>query len=215
MAPIAGRPFLEYLVRQLTRDGFRRIVLLTGHGAEAIERYFGTGGDAQVEITYSHEPEPLGTGGALRLAASRFPDERYLVMNGDSFFDIPLATLAADHRSALGSGARLTLALASSAETARFGTVELDHERFVTRFIEKGTRATDGLINAGIYLMQGEVLDALPADQAISLEREVIPQLVGRGLRGLAFDSGFVDIGVPDAYRALADAPEAILSSVL
>ncbi|HEV8054323.1 MAG TPA: nucleotidyltransferase family protein [Candidatus Limnocylindrales bacterium] len=215
MAPVAGRPFIEYLVRQLERDGIREVTLLTGHGADVIERYFGTGGTGVVEIAYSREPEPLGTGGALRLAASRFPGDRYLVMNGDTFFDIPLPTLIAAHDEALDRGARVTMALASSSETARFGTVDLDRDGSVTRFVEKDIGEGGGLINAGIAVVESGVLLGIPDDRAVSLEREILPRLVRQGLHGRAFEARFVDIGVPEAYRALSLAPDAVLASVL
>lgn len=214
MAPVAGRPFLVYLLRQLRREGLDRVVLLTGHGADAVERYFGTGASQGLRIEYSPEELPLGTGGALRLAASRFPAPRYLIMNGDTFFDIPISRLAAQHERAATSGAQLTMALARSADAARFGIVELDPDGCVRRFAEKGAQGS-GLINAGIYLMERDVPLLAASDRPVSLEREILPQLVGRGLRAMAFDGAFVDIGVPESYRALDAAPESVLASVL
>lgn len=205
MAEVAGRPFLAHLLDLTARDGFRRIVLLTGYGAETIEGYFGTGHERGLEIAYSREPELLGTGGALRLAASRFPDERFVVMNGDSLFSIPLHSLIDAH---LAAAARATLALAHATEPRRFGGVESDADGRVRRFVEKGEAMAGGLVNAGIYVIERSVLTTIPSDRAVSLEREIFPGLVGEGLYAFPFDGPLVDIGVPrdlDAFRSQAE----------
>jgi NDP-sugar pyrophosphorylase family protein len=207
MAPVAGRPFLEFLLDRSAQAGFRRVVLLTGYGAETIEGYFGTGQERGLEIAYSREPEPLGTGGALRLAASRFPDERFLVMNGDSFFDIALPSLVEAH---LLSGALATLALAHAPEPGRFGGVEAETDGRVSRFVEKGEPVPGGLVNAGIYVIERSVLDAIAPGRAVSLEREVFPALVGQGLYAVPFAGSLVDIGVPLDLEALRARPEAL-----
>lgn len=207
MAPVAGRPFLEHLLERAARGGSRRVVLLTGYGADTIEGYFGTGQEHGLEIAYSREPEPLGTGGALRLAASRFPDERFLVMNGDSFFDIPLPSLVDAH---LRSGAVVTLALAHARELGRFGGVEVGADGRVSRFVEKGEPVRGGLVNAGIYIIERGVLDAIAPGRAVSLEREIFPALVGEGLHAVPFPGSLVDIGVPADLEALRARPEAL-----
>ena len=210
MAEVAGRPFLEHLLDRVTRDGFRRVCLLTGYGAEAIEGYFGTGHKRGLEIAYSQEPEPLGTGGALRLAASRFPDERFVVMNGDSLFQLPLRSLIDEH---LHKGALATLALAQAAEPGRYGGVETDADGQVCRFVEKGEPTAGGLVNAGIYVIERSVLEAIPSGPAVSLEREVFPALVGEGLYAVAFDGPLVDIGVPRDLEALQTRPDMVVAT--
>ncbi len=212
MAQVAGRPFLAYLLLQLRRDGFRDVVVLTGYGADAIERYFGTGGSLGVDITYSREPLPLGTGGALRLAATRSPGERYLVMNGDSFLDIHVDALVHAHRSAVARGAVATVALARVPDAARFGTVEIDARGTVTRFVEKSA-GSRGDINAGIYVLEASVIEAIEPDRPVSLEREILAGLVGRGLMGIPYEAAFADIGVPESYRALCADPEPLIAA--
>ncbi|MBA2635748.1 MAG: NTP transferase domain-containing protein [Sphingomonas sp.] len=210
MAPVAGHPFLEYLLGQAARSGFRRVALLTGSGAEVIERYFGNGTQYGLKIAYSREPEPLGTGGALRLAASRFPDERFLVMNGDSLFDIPLDRLVDTHDR---TSARATLALARATERGRFGGVEVDALGRVGRFVEKGEPAADGLVNAGIYVVERPVLEGIEPGRAVSLEREVFPALVGAGLYAVPFEGTLVDIGLPPDLAALQAQPDALIAA--
>jgi NDP-sugar pyrophosphorylase family protein len=215
MAPVAGRPFLEYLLLQLRRDGFRELVLLTGFGADAVRQYFGGGGDWGVSITYSAEPEPLGTGGAVRHALPVLEGRRYLVMNGDSFFDISLLDLIAAHQ-APDDGARAvaTLALVRSSETERFGTVEVDAADRVTGFREKVATRGDGLINAGIYILERTTIEEIPAGCAVSLEREVFPGLVNRGLHATELNGAFIDIGTPETYEALRSDPTGVLALV-
>lgn len=210
MAPVAGRPFLEYLLGQTARNGFGRVALLTGHGAEIIEGYFRTGQQHGLEIAYSAEPEPLGTGGALRLAASRFPDERFLVMNGDSLFDIPLLPLVDAHRR---TAALVTLALARATERGRFGGVEVDAYGSVTRFVEKGEPMAGGQVNAGIFVIERSVLESIEPGGAVSLEHEIFPSLVGRGLHAVPFEGTLVDIGVPPDLAALQARPEAVIAA--
>lgn len=216
MAQVGGRPFLEYLILQIRRAGLSEVVLCTGHGADVIERYFGTGNGSGVDIAYSREPEPYGTGGALRLAASRFPAKRSLVMNGDSFFDIQLETLWQRHQT---TPARVTMALARGVEGMRYGVVGIDPTGSVTSFVEKATgsssdrlTAEPGLINAGLYVMEAPILAAIPEGRPVSLEREVLPTLVGDGLRGEVFSAHFTDIGVPEDLALLRAAPELLLS---
>ncbi|MGI8534767.1 MAG: nucleotidyltransferase family protein [Candidatus Limnocylindrales bacterium] len=217
MAAIGGRPFLEYLILQIRRAGLRRVIVCTGYRADVIERYFGTGNGWDMDISYSREPEPLGTGGALRLAASRFPAKTSLVMNGDSFFDIQLETLCQRHQ---GTPARVTMALARGVEGTRYGIVETDRLGAVTRFQEKpvglaAARLSAGhdLINAGLYVVEGAILAAIPDGQPVSLEREVLPMLVGGGLRGEVFAAPFTDIGVAQDLALLRAAPERLLLS--
>lgn len=213
MATIAGRPFLEYLICQLRRDGIRDIVLLTGHRAAAVESYFGTGDGWDLTVRYSREPEPLGTGGALRHALPLLAGERSMVMNGDSYLgtDLTRITTAHDAASAATHGAALgTLALVGREDGSRFGSVELGADGAVTAFREKLAEPRPGLINAGIYVLERRLIEAIPAGRAVSMEREVFPGLLDGRLRGIAIDAPFVDIGVPESYAAL-DADPSIL----
>jgi NDP-sugar pyrophosphorylase family protein len=215
MATVAGRPFLEYLVLQLRRDGIRDVVMLTGYGADVLSQYFRDGRAWGVSIAYSEEPEPLGTAGAVRHALPHLEGRRFLLMNGDSFFDISLLDLIAAHEAASpGDPAAATLALARSDESRRFGTVEVDGAQHVTAFREKAARGRSGLINAGICILERAMIDDIPAGRPVSLEREIFPGLVHRGLRGVEFQGTFLDIGIPAAYQAIRADPTAVLAVV-
>lgn len=217
LAPIAGRPFLEYLLAQVRQAGFRHVVLLTGHGTDAIEGHFRRGDRVGLDVDYSHEPAPLGTAGAVRLAAERFQTGRYLVLNGDSFLAVSLHRIIAAHRLAVGNEQPpplATIAVARVNDTSRFGRVEVDPTNHVVRFAEKDGASQPGLINAGVYVMEQALVTSIPLQATISLERDVFPGIVGSGLHAEVVDAPFVDIGVPDAYRALAAAPDVVLSTV-
>lgn len=208
MVPVAGRPFLEYLVLQLHDAGFDRIVLASGHGAEAVRAHFGDGGAWGVSIAHSPEPEPLGTGGALCQAAALVDADRFLALNGDSYLAIdPGAVFAGVH-----DDVPAVLALRDVPNAARFGSVELTAAGSVKRFTEKTSLEGPGLVNAGIYAFARGVFDSLPPGQPSSLEHQLLPRLASEGrLRGLRFDAYFVDIGVPETYLALVADPTPLL----
>jgi NDP-sugar pyrophosphorylase family protein len=202
MAPVAGRPFLEFLLRQLRRNGIADVVLCVGHRGELIREHFGAGEPWDLRLRYSWEKELLGTGGAVKLAAPLLAGDDFLVLNGDSLFDVALAELVAFHRE---HGAAVTLALSRTDDPGRFGTVELGPGGQVLRFVEKGQGEPGGLINAGVYVFNRQVLDRIPEGRVVSLERDVFSSLVGRGLYGLPLAGYFVDIGVPETYAGVQD----------
>ena len=198
LAEVRGRPFLSYLLDQLVDAGFSRAVLCTGYMAEQVEAAFG---DAHgvMRIDYSREAGPLGTGGALRLALDRLDSDPVLVMNGDSFCHADLIGLWARH---LDVGAEATMLLVEVPDTARYGRVTLDANGALTAFTEKGSVTGPGWINAGAYVLRRAVVESISPGGVVSLEKEVLPLLVGRGLYGFDTDGPFLDIGTPESYAA-------------
>jgi NDP-sugar pyrophosphorylase family protein len=165
--------------------------------AERIERYFGCENKLALRIRYSREHEPLGTGGALKLAEPLISDP-VLVLNGDSYAEwslVPMLELFT------AKDADIVIVLQAVADVARYGSVALNQDGRVTEFIEKGIRAGPGLINAGVYLLRKKIVRGLPAATAISLEREVFPNLLHRQIYGLVCHGLFIDIGIPDDLR--------------
>src|SRR5947199_10664039 len=197
MALISGTPFLQLLLDRLRCQGVDDVILGTGYMTEKIESYFGSGNDLGMRIRYSREDEPLGTGGALKLAEPLISDPE-LVLNGDSYVEWNLNPMLELFRA---KDADLVLVLQAVADVTRYGTVALDHDGRVTEFIEKGIRAGPGLINAGVYLLRKEVVRGLPAGTAISLERDIFPRLLDRGVYGLVCKGLFMDIGIPDDFN--------------
>jgi D-glycero-alpha-D-manno-heptose 1-phosphate guanylyltransferase len=197
MALVGGRPFLELLILALKQQGLSRFVFATGHRGEQIEAHFGRGDWAGTRITCSHESEPLGTGGALRLALGHLKASRVLVLNGDSYCRLEVAALLRTH---VRAGAEITLQLARVDDRGRYGTVLMDAGGVVTSFGEKSQKGP-GWVSAGVYVFQRAVLDALPPQVPMSIETDLIPRYVGRGLHAVGIPGPFIDIGTPDAYR--------------
>lgn len=200
VAAIGGRPFLTYLFEQLLSVGISRVVLCTGYRGQQVRDCLGESYKA-LPIVYSEESAPLDTAGALRLALPILHSDPVLVMNGDSYCAGSLEELWDSH-SSLKAAATLMLALAS--DVGRYGRVQLGERHEVTGFVEKGATTGPGLINAGIYLIHRTLIDEIPMDRAVSLEREVFPYWIGRGFYGFETDAKFLDIGTPDSYASAA-----------
>jgi D-glycero-D-manno-heptose 1,7-bisphosphate phosphatase len=207
LLPVDEAPFLDLLLFELGRHGIRRILLLAGFGAARIAEYaaatplkarFG------LAVEVAVEPEPAGTGGALWHARHRL-DPEFLMLNGDSWFDVNLLDLAA--RLARDPAALGVLALRQLPDAARYGAVSLSGDRIVA-FAERPTTRGPGLVSGGIYALRRAVVER-PGPQE-SIEAEMFPELATEGhLRGVVFDRYFVDIGTPeDLARARREIPQ-------
>ena len=196
LAPIRGRAFLAYLLDHIAAAGVREVVLCTCYLGDQIERTFG-GSYGSLRLTYSHEPSALGTGGALRLAAAKIDSDPVFVFNGDSFFDIDLVEFWRWHQRC---GAQATIALAQVADGSRYGRVEVDSRGAVVAFHEKPSGPSKGWINAGTYVLAHRLLQSIPSDRVVSLETELFPSWMGRGLYGCPMAGRFIDIGTPHEY---------------
>src|SRR5439155_6248549 len=146
--------------------------------------------------SYSHESQQLGTAGALRNAAPLVSSQHVLVLNGDTYCRYASGRLLDTH---LGKLASATLWLTQVRDAKRFGTVALDDEGRVREFREKTGAPGRQLVSAGVYLMRREVIWQIESGRAVSLEREVLPALVGRGLFGVVGEAAFVDIGTTES----------------
>lgn len=196
---VAGRPFLDYLVWNLRRQGVRRVVLATGRLHDAVEAHVGDGSALGVEAVYAREPAPLGTAGAIALGARLLSDEFAVVCNGDSLFDVNHLDLAVRLRRTPEADA--VIALRGEADAGRYGSVALGDDGRVTAFCEKGA-AGAGLINGGVYCARAGWLASLEVAPS-SLERDVFPTLAARGgLLGAAYGGFFTDIGLPESLAA-------------
>lgn len=203
MADIDGQPFMAHLLRYLARNGVRRAVLSVGYMHEIIEEHFG-GSFADIELRYAVESSPLGTGGAVRYAASVAGAERFFLLNGDSFFDVPLARLLRIHAQ---SQAAVTAALKPMRDFDRYGAVRIDDSGKILEFKEKQPCA-EGLVNGGVYVVDRAVVSGTQGER-FSFESAVLEPLAAAGrMASLVCDGYFVDIGVPDDYaRARAELP--------
>ena len=204
MAPIAGKPFLEYLVRWVRRSGVTKLAMCVGHRAESIQQYFQDGRDLGLDIKYAVEDRPLGTWGAIRQAAEALVEPFFFVLNGDSWLDVELNRLLHFHAA---TGAVATIAAAEVNDCSRFGTLQADSSGAILGFHEKSGGEGRGMVNGGVYVFSREMLSLAPAG-ASSLEQDVFPKLVGRGLYAMPVRGYFVDIGVPDEYLRLQNEAE-------
>ena len=198
LANIGERPFLTYLFDQLVAAGARDVVLCTGYLGDQIRMIFGEWYKT-LRLNYSQESTPLGTAGALRLALPLLNSNPVLVMNGDSYCDANIREFWFWHE---GWHSNATLLLTKIFDTERFGQVKVDTDGKVTDFKEKGSGRGSGWINAGIYLLNRDLLDEIPVNRAVSLEREIFPGWIGRGLYGFQSEARFMDIGTPEAYSS-------------
>jgi D-glycero-D-manno-heptose 1,7-bisphosphate phosphatase len=187
-----GVRFLDLLLENAARMGFSDIVLLAGHLGEQVESAYNGRAIGEATIRVVRESEPMGTGGALAQAAHVL-DETFVLLNGDSFFDINLRALTAAPLPA--GGGRLALRMVD--DTSRYGSVKLDGTN-VAAFIEKNPDVSGpGLINGGIYYLGRDLVDRIAAPS--SIETDVFPDLVREGrLEGVPFDGYFLDIGLPE-----------------
>ena len=202
MAPVDGRPFLAHLMDRWIGQGVHHFVLSVGYRCEAITDHFGPRYRGAT-LDYAVETVPLGTGGALRLAARRLPaQEPALLLNGDTYFDVDLAALQAQ---ACALDAQWCLALFESPDPARYMGVGVEDDGRITALRSPQARWANG----GVYWFIPAALRAAgqaPAGQAESLENDVLPQLLARGQRfaALRCAGDFIDIGVPHDYRRAA-----------
>jgi mannose-1-phosphate guanylyltransferase len=205
VVPLVGHPLISYMVEWLRGHGIDDVILACGFMAEAIRKVLGDGEALGVRLRYIEEPEPLGTGGALKYAEDLL-DERFFMLNGDVLTDIDLSAQLRHHEE---SGARATLALIGVEDPSQYGLVRLDPLRAVTDFVEKPNpdEIDTNLINAGAYILQRDVLQyTAPAGQNCSIEHDVFPKLVGHGLYGYPAEGYWLDIGTPARYlQATAD----------
>ncbi len=195
MAPVAGRPFLEYLLQALADAGFERIVLSVGHMAQTIVDHFGPH-HRGMQIEYAIELQPLATGGATRVALQHVTEDHAYVLNGDTFVQFDAAGMERIWRE------RHTPVIVAREvdDTSRFGRLDVVDGR-VTRFCEKGI-AGPGLINAGVYLLPRIALDAFEPGRAFSLEQDYLaPAVLETDFSVVTAHGLFIDIGVPEDYR--------------
>jgi mannose-1-phosphate guanylyltransferase len=198
VVPLVDRPFIAFMLDWLVTHGIDDVIMSCGFLATSVRNVLGDGSAYGVRLRFVEEPDPRGTAGALKFASSML-DERFLMLNGDVLTDIDLTAQIAQHEQ---SGAKATLALVPVADPSAYGLVHLNDDRSVREFVEKPSPdAIDtNLISAGAYVLQREILELVPPDRNVSIEREVWPRLIGNGLYGFPAESYWLDIGTPERY---------------
>jgi mannose-1-phosphate guanylyltransferase len=197
LATIGRSSFLELLLRQLRHQGIHRVVMCTGHLGEQITKEFGAGAAWDLAIEYSQEPHPQGTAGAVKFAeALTYGASVFLVMNGDSFVDMNFRHFFQFHQE---HGGMATLAVRRVVDASRYGLVHVGANGKVAEFAEKSSSRIPGLVNAGVYIFNREVLRHIPEGRC-SLELDVFPNLLAQGVYAMEQHGTFIDIGTPEDY---------------
>src|SRR4051794_28410565 len=210
VVPLVDRPFIVYMLEWLHAHGVDDVVMSCGFLATSVRNVLGDGSRYGLRLRFVEEEEPLGTAGALKHAESLL-DERFLMLNGDVLTDIDLSAQLAQHER---TGARATLALVPVEDPSAYGLVRTDADGSVRGFLEKpaADEIDTNLISAGAYVLERGVVDLIEPGRAVSIEREVWPQLVGAGLFAYASEAYWLDIGTPERYlQATFDIIEGIV----
>lgn len=203
MVPVAGAPYLEHQLRLLERQSIRDIVLLTGYLAQVVENYFGDGSRLGLSIHYSRETTPLGTGGALRMAAHLL-DEQFLVIYGDSYLPIDYRDVA---RTLDASGAQGMVVVYDNrlADTSVRNNIAVDAEGFVVRYDKDADDPAMHFVEAGVLAFRRPVVDLIP-EGVVSLEKQIFTSLIAaRQLRAYPTSQRFYDIGTPERLRVIEE----------
>jgi len=198
MLPLVDRPLLAYTLEHLARYGVERAIVSCGYLPDQIGSTFGDR-HGSLALQYAFEEEPLGTGGAIGFAASGL-DGTFFALNGDSLREADLEELVRFHRS---TGAKATILLTPVADPSRYGLVRVATDGRVESFLEKPRpeEIDTDLINAGLYILEPEVLELIPPGRPVSIEREVFPRLAEEGtVYGIALPGYWLDIGTPESY---------------
>jgi len=197
LIPVAGKPLIEYTIEMLREAGVREIILAVGHLGDKLKETVGNGSKYGVTISYSEESKPLGTAGALRKASVLFQDKPFIVVNGDVLTELKISELSAFHQEDTYSA---TMALSTEPNTKGYGVALLRGEKIV-KFLKQDKKQTTQLINAGVYVMNADVLKYIPKTGASDLE-DVFEKLAVEGkLAGFPFDGKWFEVSTPENYE--------------
>ncbi len=203
MLPILNHPFLEHTIHYLSKYGITEVILALSYLPEIITDYFGDGRQLGVRLHYTLEDSPLGTAGAVK-NAGEYLDSTFVVLNGDIYTDLDITAMFDFHRQ---RKARATIALARVDNPCAFGVVETDSQGRIGRFLEKPApdEVTTNWINAGVYILEPEVLQQVPDNAHYMFERGLFPRLLelGETMCGYQFQGQWLDMGTPEKYLCL------------
>jgi mannose-1-phosphate guanylyltransferase len=201
MLPLAGKPLLEHIIIHLRDCGVTGLAINLHHLPEAVMDYFGRGRHWGVNLRYSVEKSLLGSAGGVKRLQSFF-DETFLVYYGDVFTRADLRSMIDFHKQ---TGTVATMGLYRVPDPWNRGIVQLDEAQTIVRFVEKPPRdqVFSDLANAGIYVLEPEVLNYIPAEQPYDFGRDVFPDMLARGARvaGYVIEDRLIDIGLPEKYE--------------
>lgn len=196
MAPVRGKPFVEYVLQYLKIYGIERVIFSIGYRGEVIQEYFGEEFNS-MKIDYSIETSPLGTGGGIYQAAQMCDDEPFLVLNGDTLFDIDLFQFKYLYEI---SNAEMIIGLKAMKDFDRYGVVELADDERVIGFREKEYQK-EGLINGGVYMFTKKIFEIADFPKRFSFEKDFMEKYMEKiQMYGYEMEGYFIDIGIPEDY---------------
>ena len=196
MAPVAGRPFIDYVIQELLDQKVSKIIFSLGYMHEVVLQHFNEKWP-DLHYEYCIESSPLGTGGAIYLASEHVQEDHFVVVNGDTLFRVDLASMYGQH---LHLQAFITLSLKPMQHFDRYGSVILDESQTIISFKEK-TFIADGLINGGTYIIQKSTFQQLQLPEVFSFEKDVLEtHIENRMLKGFVSNEYFIDIGIPEDF---------------
>lgn len=202
LAPIGDKPFLFHVLNLLARAGIQKVILLTGYMHEKIVAACGNGDEFGLQIAYSHETQPLGTGGALSNAKHLLSEyDDFILLNGDTYFDSSIINLI---QHPLSADDIALIGVTHTTDTNRYGSIQIEPESLrITAFLEKSNTQAS-YVNAGIYKLSTKILAHIPEQQFLSIEQNIFPDLIHNNhqLKAIMLDGGFHDIGLPESYFA-------------
>lgn len=196
MAPIINKPFLAFVLEYLKKQNISRVVLAVSYKYEIIQEYFGNS-YLGMQILYSIEKEPLGTGGAILEALNLINSDSCYVLNGDTFFDVNLDRLKLDNSD-------ICVALKPMKNFDRYGSVDIDNNSYISAFNEKKF-TSNGLINGGVYLINKNIFNSFNLPNKFSFEEFFQENFLIFNAKATVFDDYFIDIGIPQDYKAFID----------
>lgn len=194
--PVAGKPFLAYLIENISRFGISDFVICVGHLGESVVETLGDGSSLGVRISYSYEQEPLGTGGCVKYAMPLL-DDHFLMLNGDTLFDFNFSDFLRRYSEQSDGG--VFMALRRVEDVSRYGATEIEGSK-ISSFQDK-TRNGPGWINGGVYCMARTAVQSFPNGK-FSIENDYFPELAAAGnLYGVKYEGFFIDIGIPETLE--------------
>lgn len=198
MAEFDGKPFLEWVLLWLRKQGFRKIVLSLGYLGDEIKVYFGDGAKWGLGISYAQEEEPLNTGGAIKYSLTQISSDTFFVLNGDSITLLDYGRFLAFH---FKKKADISICVVEVDNVERYGGILTDKQDRIISFKEKPAMPEKGWINAGVYLIKGEFYRGLAFNKKFSFEYDVLANLPTNNIYAFRYQGRFLDIGVPRAFK--------------
>jgi D-glycero-alpha-D-manno-heptose 1-phosphate guanylyltransferase len=201
MVEINGKPFLDILIDYVARYGFTRFILCTGFKGDLIRRHYETKRSGLVFLI-SEEKIPLGTAGAIKNAESFIESDTFIVLNGDSLCEIDIKDFLSFH---IRKKALISMVLTTIKNPMDFGVVRLDRDQKISGFSEKVMTHGDGLVNTGIYFFNRKILKEIPSGEKLSLEYDIFPRILDKGIYGYVTDKTLQDIGTPERLEIVKE----------